>query len=143
MRDFTKAQDCTLSKSNKIFEAPPYEGICESALVIELTLSRPFVSGSEGGQAHRLRTLGKGILKQPFMETIMTVMKTQSAAWAAIAGGTWLGGTPGTDNGDFKDIPGVNKGRGLAGNDHIAGNNISEASAPTSVAPSFLACAMA
>ena len=53
----------------------------------------------------------------------MTVMKTQSAAWAAIAGGTWLGGTPGTDNGDFKDIPGVNKGRGLAGNDHIAGNN--------------------
>jgi Ca2+-binding RTX toxin-like protein len=69
------------------------------------------------------RTIGKGILKQPFMETIMTVMKTQSAAWAAIAGGTWLGGTPGTDNGDFKDIPGVNKGRGLAGNDHIAGNN--------------------
>ena len=47
MRDFTKAKDCTLSKSNKIFEAPPYEGICESALVTKLTLSRPFVSGSE------------------------------------------------------------------------------------------------
>jgi len=49
-------------------------------------------------------------------------MKSANEAWALVGGAPWLGGTPNTDNGDFKDIPGVNRGKGLGGDDHIAGN---------------------
>lgn len=52
---------------------------------------------------------------------IMTVKLTKDQAWALV-NGTWTGGTPGTDNGDFKDLPGVNKGKALGDDDHVAGN---------------------
>ena len=50
-------------------------------------------------------------------------MKTQAQAWAAVLGSAWLGGTPNSDNGNFTLLPGVNKGKALAGDDHVFGNN--------------------
>lgn len=50
------------------------------------------------------------------------VLLTVKEAWDTVPGGVWLSGTPNSDNGDFKDLVGVNKGKGLGGDDHIAGN---------------------
>ena len=53
---------------------------------------------------------------------IMVAMKTRDQAWALVSGAPWLGGTPNSDNGNFNNLPGVNKGSGLGGDDHILGN---------------------
>jgi len=48
------------------------------------------------------------------------VMTNWNAIWSSV-NGVWLGGTPNSDNGTFPN--GVNKGKGLGGDDHIRGNN--------------------
>lgn len=47
-------------------------------------------------------------------------MTNWNAIWSSV-NGVWLGGTPNSDNGTFPN--GVNKGKGLGGDDHIRGNN--------------------
>jgi len=50
------------------------------------------------------------------------VLLTQKQAWAWVAGNPWAGGTPGTDDADFKDLNGIEKGKAFGGDDHVAGN---------------------
>lgn len=59
--------------------------------------------------------------------------------WKSVTG-VWTGGTPISDNGDFSDLPGVKKGKGLGGNDHIRGNDDDAIAAGTSAALRSCTC---
>jgi Ca2+-binding RTX toxin-like protein len=47
---------------------------------------------------------------------------SKNQAWTLIGGAPWLGGTPGSDNGDLSDLVNINRGKAYGGDDHLRGN---------------------